>query len=207
VVLSANPACSPTTVVDVTNPITGKTWMDRNLGASQAATSSTDAASYGDLFQWGRGCDGHQFRTTTSSTILLSFSDEPGHSDFIISGGDWRGIQNDNLWQGLDGINNPCPAGYRVPTVAELNNERLSWTTNGALGAFASPLKWPNTGFRQYNAEQIAIYGAGTYGTYWSSTPYIQQALFLYFYNYDGEFANRTNSNRGDGRSVRCIKD
>lgn len=43
-----------TTVVDVTNPTTGKTWMDRNLGASQAATSSTDDLAYGDLYQWGR---------------------------------------------------------------------------------------------------------------------------------------------------------
>ena len=43
---------TPTEVVDVTNPTTGKTWMDRNLGASQAATSSTDADAYGDLYQW-----------------------------------------------------------------------------------------------------------------------------------------------------------
>ena len=32
-----------TEVVDVTNPATGRTWMDRNLGASRAAMSSTDA--------------------------------------------------------------------------------------------------------------------------------------------------------------------
>ncbi|PKG42563.1 hypothetical protein, partial [Psychroflexus sp. MES1-P1E] len=35
---------------DVTNPITGEIWMDRNLGASQVATSSIDAAAYGDLY-------------------------------------------------------------------------------------------------------------------------------------------------------------
>ena len=28
----------------------GKIWMDRNLGASQVATSLTDAASFGDLY-------------------------------------------------------------------------------------------------------------------------------------------------------------
>ena len=39
----------PTAIVDVTNPTTGKIWMDRNLGASQAATSSTDVNSYGDI--------------------------------------------------------------------------------------------------------------------------------------------------------------
>jgi hypothetical protein len=50
---------TPTALVDVTNPTTGKIWMDRNLGASQVATSSTHANSYGDLYQWGRRADGH----------------------------------------------------------------------------------------------------------------------------------------------------
>jgi len=36
---------------------TGRVWMDRNLGASQVATSSTDPLSLGDLYQWGRGTD------------------------------------------------------------------------------------------------------------------------------------------------------
>ena len=31
----------------------GTIWMDRNLGAIQVATSSTDADAYGDLYQWG----------------------------------------------------------------------------------------------------------------------------------------------------------
>ncbi|MGA1583494.1 MAG: hypothetical protein ACO4CH_09580, partial [Saprospiraceae bacterium] len=53
---------SLTAVVEVTNPLTGKTWMDRNLGASQVADSSSDANSYGDWYQWGRFADGHQCR-------------------------------------------------------------------------------------------------------------------------------------------------
>ena len=42
---------------------TGKVWMDRNLGAAQVATSATDEAAYGDLYQWGRPEDGHEKRT------------------------------------------------------------------------------------------------------------------------------------------------
>ncbi|MCD4736862.1 MAG: hypothetical protein K8R53_12530, partial [Bacteroidales bacterium] len=38
----------------VVNDVTGKVWLDRNLGASQVATSSTDTNAYGDLYQWGR---------------------------------------------------------------------------------------------------------------------------------------------------------
>lgn len=100
---------------DVYNSGTGKIWMDRNLGATHVATSSMDADSYGDLYQWGRDADGHQIRTS-GTTDTLSSMDVPGHGDFILAPNspvDWRNPQNDNLWQGVNGINNPCPAGYK----------------------------------------------------------------------------------------------
>jgi len=34
--------------------LTGRIWLDRNLGASRVATSPTDTAAYGDMYQWGR---------------------------------------------------------------------------------------------------------------------------------------------------------
>ncbi|PKP05708.1 MAG: hypothetical protein CVU10_10180 [Bacteroidetes bacterium HGW-Bacteroidetes-5] len=105
----------------------GKIWMDRNLGATRVATSSTDAEAYGDLYQWGRLSDGHQIRTSGTTTTLAD-SDTPGHNNFIRSSSlpiDWRDPQNDNLWQGVSGTNNPCPSGFRVPTETELNDERL----------------------------------------------------------------------------------
>ena len=128
-----------TAVINVTNPTTGKIWMDRNLGASQVATSSSDAASYGDLYQWGRRADGHQCRTS-ATTAALSSIDQPAHGNFILAPStpyDWRSPQNTNLWQGVNGINNPCPSGYRIPTEPELEAERLSWSVNTSVGAFA----------------------------------------------------------------------
>ena len=65
-----------TKVVDVYSPKTGKTWMDRNLGASRAATSSKDSEAYGDLYQWGRAADGHQKRNS-ATTRKLSSTDTP----------------------------------------------------------------------------------------------------------------------------------
>ena len=58
--------------------------MDRNLGATQAATSSTDVDAYGDLYQWGRFSDGHQCRTSATTSTLSSI-DQPAHGDFIYS--------------------------------------------------------------------------------------------------------------------------
>ena len=74
----------PTIVNGVTNPSTGKIWMDRNLGAIQVATSSTDENSYGDLYQWGRGADGHQLRTSTTTSILSS-TDQPPNNNYILT--------------------------------------------------------------------------------------------------------------------------
>ena len=194
-----------TQIVDVINPATGKTWMDRNLGASRAATSSTDAEAYGDLYQWGRAADGHQKRNS-GTTRTLSNSDTPGHGNFIlISSGaknNWRSPQHDNLWQGVNGINNPCPAGYRLPTEAELNAERLSWSSNNAAGAFASPLKLPMAGYRQFRIG--SLYNVGSGGYYWSSSVDSSTSRSLCF---SSENARVGSYVRAFGDSVRCIKD
>jgi hypothetical protein len=193
-----------TPITNVTNPTTGEIWMDRNLGASQVATSSTDAAAYGDLYQWGRAADGHQIRTS-GTTTTLSTSDTPGHGDFITNGSgtyDWRSPQNDNLWQGASGTNNPCPSGYRLPTESEWDTERTSWSSNDADGAFASPLKLPVAGGRDSSSGSLAY--VGSYGYYWSSTVNGILSRRLYFNSSDADmYSNR----RARGRSVRCIKD
>ncbi|MBL4939344.1 MAG: DUF11 domain-containing protein, partial [Lutibacter sp.] len=189
---------------DVTNPKTGDTWMNKNLGANQVATSSTDPLAYGDLYQWGRLTDGHEKRT--SSTIAtVSNTDIPGHNRFITvnNTADWRVPANNNLWLGVNGINNPCPTGYRLPTAAELNAERLSWTSNDAAGAFTSPLKWTLAGKRLNNG---GIYSLGGHGTYWSST---SSNTFASYSSYLSILSNNALIHdfvRVQGYSVRCIK-
>ncbi len=194
-------ASGPTLVVDVTNPATGKTWMDRNLGATQVATSSTDAAAYGDLYQWGRATDGHQCRTSATTTTL-SATDQPGNALFIISPlvpNDWRVTQNNTLWLGVNGINNPCPAGYRLPTDIEMENERLTWTANTSVGAFNSPLKISMTGYRQ---ESI-VFNAGTVGNYWTVGI---NGTSIRNLNFSPSGAGLSLAFRSYGMTVRCIK-
>lgn len=199
---------TPTAVVDVTNPITGRTWMDRNLGASQVATSITDTASFGDFYQWGRAADGHQCKTSPTTSDLNS-SDDPGHGNFIIysiavSSNDWRNPKNDNLWQGVNGINNPCPSGYRIPTAAELSEELDSWNEKNSNGAFASPLKLPASGVRSNGQGQLVLQGVE--GFYWSSNVSSENALNLGFNN-SGANIGASGSARAAGFSIRCIKD
>ena len=193
-------------VQNVTNPTTGEIWMDRNLGATQVATSSTDTLSYGDLYQWGRLTDGHQIKTSYLTTTSSS-TDVPGHDDFIDGDNtgwpyDWRKPQNDNLWQGVGGINNPCPSGYRLPTEAELDAERASWSSNNSAGAFASPLKFTVAGYRSWTWG--VIHDVGSDGSYWSSTVDDEDSHRLTF---SISNARMSSTARANGFSVRCIKE
>jgi hypothetical protein len=187
---------------DVTNSTTGKTWMDRNLGAKQVATSSTDANSYGDLYQWGRLKDGHQCRTA-STTSTLSKNDVPLHAKLIVNVSIWRSTPNDNLWQGINGINNPCPSGYRLPTETELNAERLTWSIQDHQGAIASVLKLPAAGKREGDG---LVYVAYNTGGYWSSTVSSANSRFLSFY-VGVNSASMQSHPRSFAYSVRCIKE
>jgi len=182
----------------------GKCWLDRNLGASQVATLYNDSNAYGDLFQWGRLGDGHQTRTS-GTTTTLSITDTPVDSNFIYGMGspyDWRSPQNDNLWQGVSGTNNPCPSGWRLPTSAELDTERASWSQQNYNGAFASPLKLTAAGYRNYSDASLG--NVGSYGGYWSST--VDRTFGI------GERITSSDIsiqvfNRALGFSVRCLKD
>jgi len=201
----------------ITSPTTGKKWMDRNLGASAVATSLTDTAGYGHLFNWGRLADGHQLRTSGKTTTLSS-TDNPGHSNFIyndgsiVATGDWRDPQNDNLWQGSTGINNPCPAGWHVPTknewAAEVSNTQVEGTaTSGGItngnSAF-NLLKLPYAGRRSQNSGNLVGATIGTTGSYWASTTSTTDVWFLLF---DSGGSPVTVGNRSVGSSVRCVKD
>lgn len=204
----------PKKPTDVYNPTTGKIWMDRNLGASQVATSSTDFNAYGSLFQWGRAADGHQLITWTSATAGTAVngnvsgpynSDTPSTVLFITvanSPYDWRTNQNINLWQGLNGFNNPCPWGYRLPTVTEWSAELASWPSNNADGAYNSILKLTLAGLRSRDRGDVNYTGESA--SYSSSTVDGINSNILSITPTDAAIGI---SVRARGSSVRCIKD
>ena len=186
----------------------GQVWMDRNLGASRIAESSTDTEAYGDLYQWGRSTDGHEKRTS-DTTSDLSTGDIPGHDQFITNDDDatfddWRTPQNNNLWQDVDGIiNNPCPSGFRLPTKTELDTEKNSWASTNAAGAFGSPTKLVTAGHR--DRLDGSFDEVDDVGYYWSSSVGAMGVTGFLTFSSNGYISNL--KVRADGYSVRCLKD
>jgi uncharacterized protein (TIGR02145 family) len=198
----------------ITSSVTGRKWLDRNLGAPNAPTAFDDWRNEGDLFQWGRGADGHQLinRATSSmattavngSTTTLSLSDNPGHALFITPSAaplDWRSPQNANLWQLTSGINNVCPAGWHVPSKVEWEAESL-----GVLQDAYTQLNITMGGVRNFNGTFSNVLTAGLY---WSSTLFqgvSNTPWLINFTNFNPAFTS-TSSVNSEGLSVRCIKD
>ena len=79
-------------------------------------------------------------------------------------------------------VTNPCPAGYRLPTEAELDAERQSWSSDNAAGAFASPLKLPLGGYRRYGDGSLAEVGSRAF--YWPDTKDGTNSRYLTFHSY-----------------------
>ena len=109
--------------------------------------------------------------------------------------------QNDNLWQGVDGTNNPCPTGFRLPTDAEWQAEINQYGATGTA-LFDSPLKLVAAGAR--SSYDGTLDGAGSNGYYWSSTVSGTYARLLYF---GSGYADLRSYSRAYGFSVRCLKD
>jgi len=201
------------TYCTATSPYTGRTWLDRNLGATEACTALDDANCFGDYYQWGRLADGHEKADSNVSTALATDIANAG-SDFIKNASapyDWvqSGVDDDGSlrsaqWSETDGTS-VCPAGYRVPTKAELNAELFSADHNitDKEDAFGTFLKLPSAGYRDNGNGTMS--DVNTSGYLWSTTVHNGiDGNYSYFAQY-AEDANISTGPRARGQAVRCI--
>lgn len=189
----------------VISPHTGRLWLDRNLGASRVAQSMDDNLSYGDYFQWSRAADGHEKQNSSTTDILMT-QNSNNHNKFIL-------VNTDNCRGWFDGLyyriswtepkNCPCPKGYRVPTIEEINKE-IGYLEN-ASDAFHSFLKIPLSGARHKKDGHMHDVGKDAY-IYSSSKKENDAVCFraqkIHRWDYNSHYAN---VNTANGIAVRCI--
>ncbi|MFT5659861.1 MAG: hypothetical protein ACI9TV_000494 [Sulfurimonas sp.] len=201
----------------VVSPYTGKTWLDRNLGALQVCTALSDTACYGDYYQWGRNTDGHE-KSGSATTGTQAVDINSAGTNFIIKSNDWitgstdwttedsDGALRSANWSKTDGTS-VCPIGYRVPTIGELADETIDNNASDAFenktDAFNNFLKFPSAHYRNYSGGYIgtnASYGVVSSSSVHSTSTYISHYLDFY------TSARITENSRAYGNSVRCIK-
>jgi hypothetical protein len=187
----------------------GVVWLDRNLGAQRVAIDLHDASAFGDLYQWGRPTDGHQIRTSETTTEL-SPGDIPGHNKFITVQGaymdDWRQTPNSNLWSPDTGQNNPCPTGFRIPTLNEM--QLLQQQDPNEV---AEVLHLASAGIRSgYDGEIFDLPPQFIETCLWTSTPGGMNNEFTMGYFVSGDnmqvYGDIFDIPRGEGCSVRCVQ-
>ena len=206
----ASSAATAFSIYGTVTTATGRIWMDRNLGASRVALSSTDTQAYGDYYQWGRPADGHQTQYLNNGfTYTKSSTSVPSNSLFILpqdSSDDWISAPDNTLWTGANPANNPCPFGFRIPTEAEWASEQATWSSNNSAGAFASPLKLPVPGWISTWHSNAFFTAKDAFGVYPTQTAYSNgQVKYLGIEPNNSWFD--TNIFKYMGMPCRCIKD
>lgn len=201
-----------------------KEFMCHNLGADPSADPFTPSWELvGNYYQWGRnptcfGRDGQDSINPCSSPVFGA-AGPWGNTETNDNAGSITGWSTteapDGLWaDGSKTNNDPCPTGYRVPTITEWSgvistnaNTRVfvgTWTqgpTNYSSGVLlGSSLFLPAAGYRLKSNGELSVQGSN--GNYWSSSVSDSFAQHLYFF--DGTVSIR-NGDRPAACSLRCI--
>lgn len=202
----------------------GKIWLQQNLGATQVAATATDAASYGDLFQWGRWADGHQLRTSINQQVTTLTNNTPagiaaGNANFLRNNVQplwWGGSatttpagnpQTSDTWAaGAPTATNgtdPCSglgAGWRMPTKVEWDAVRTAESITNLATGFSSNLKLPYSGYR--NGANGGIQQAGFANFYWTATNKDAQYPYAVYNGGSVDYWSR-----GYAGTCRCVKE
>jgi uncharacterized protein (TIGR02145 family) len=210
--------------------INGIKWATRNLAAHGKFVEKPE--DYGALFQWGRAGDGHEQRTSPSypnDNADFENGVVSGAENFDVNGQivnthaaygkfikqadnpfDWRIPQDDALWNlgseatPIKMVNDPCPAGWRLPTYTEFATlDNGKWTNTPVFGYRFwnndASIFFPAAGYR--DCINGMVYDEGEDGYYWSNTAAGHSCYLSFgsdYFGIDGYF-------KTSGFSIRCV--
>ena len=194
----------------------GRTWLDKDLGSPKVCETYMDSTCYGNLYQWGRGTDGHQERNATARNLNPDYfpysskyheTSSTGNFDWLtIPGGNEQSsgfiAERKASWSSVSD-NSVCPKGWYVPTKDELTALADAEGIVDSATAFSSPLRFAVSGSRS-NAS-ATIEQANVEGYIWT-TDTSDNTNTSYAFTYTEIETLWSRAYRATGYSVRCIK-
>ena len=191
-------------IATIKSPVTGRLWMDRNLGAERVAENPMDDHAFGSIYRWNRA---KAYVGNAIHDVAKWDPESWGDESIDLKPGVLEGKKVEWSDEGWQAANNPCPKGFDIPTKAEWEAEKIA----NAADAF-DKLRLP---MAMYRALEGQTQGMGfevredrsyapAQGAYWSRTT--QGDVFFYYLKTDAKAANLNFVGRAYGFSMRCIK-
>ena len=183
----------------------GTLWATCNVGASKPE-------EYGNHYAWGETSTKSSYTSNNSVTSGKNFSDIGGNPTYDVAREKWGST-------------------WRLPTKAEfdelLSNCTWTWTTQNGIKCYKVTSKkngnsifLPAAGWRDSKKNDkiifqpaagwrngTSLYGQGTYGKYWSSTPRGSNIDYAYKLNFNSGRHDTSPSGRYYGMSVRPVSE
>ncbi len=181
---------------ETTGIINGYEWVDLGLPSGlKWATCNVGASNpegYGNYYAWGETTTKSNYLSSTSTTYGKTMGDISGNATYDAATANWGG-------------------SWRLPTRTEIeelvNNCTWAWTTQNGVngrkvtGPNGNSIFLPAAGYR-YGSS---LYGAGSLGYCWSSTPDESSTDYAYNLYFDSGYYVWSSNYRNYGQSVRPV--
>ncbi len=181
----------------------GAIMMDRNLGA--LSVEYGDVLSWGLFYQQGRkdpfvGCGDISARTFATTAPAGKIYYQDGDDEYLRQNPNVVSQSHTTDWTAEKGINDPCPAGWRVPSLSafQFSSDNVTEVSYGRVlpSLSSSDIYFPLTGDTENGRQSLR-----------------QPGTTAYLWTIDGGYPynvvrlTRESRSRYDENPVRCVKE